>query len=524
MKLKYYYVRRGEELFGPAKPNQLIDAATNGIIRPTDEISLNRDGPWQLALTCVEFGFDDRSRSYIVWEGIERHGPYTLLQMYEMMEHGDADWNTNVADIDGRMTKLGQLLQLPAPKDSAVSEMSQHSDNVPIFKEIVPPTSIETTPEDIPSEPPEEQPPKDRELDLQMIEALLREEQTAKPTQSTRSAEKKLPPRRQRKQRRPKKRQESQPSAKSRSQQSPSTTHELTFSNSIRKAVRSPQFERRYQILAMAISLFASVYIFLSSLLISQYIVRVFFLTIEVFVPFESSTEVLQESDLILAGIALVCLTGELLLPLFSMIKAETDFRLWAILTAFAALICQAVDSTQLVSLTTLVKFLCVAAGILIAGGGLAITYLTQHRQWTIGGLLVSLATLGVSLMLGMLSTTDTLILEIDQLPPTLTGNIWPAFLIGFCLLGILLPVPMYVLRMISTQTDRSTKTYLHTWWWGIIGGSIFCLASIGLIAGTVGPRFLNLPISLFPIMLGTVIISLLQSLLWLLHPARVLR
>ncbi|MBD3673700.1 MAG: hypothetical protein HUJ26_09275 [Planctomycetaceae bacterium] len=527
MKLQYYYVRRGEELFGPAKPNQLIEAASRGVIHPTDEISLDRDGPWHLALTCVEFGFDDGSSSYIVWEGIERHGPYSLLRLYEMLEYGEARWETNVADVDGRMTKLGLLLQLPAPKEGTLSENQQLSDQVPTFVEIVPPSALKPSPpNDRPQRQPlkEEEPPLEEVSDLQTLEALLKEERIAESTKSLSSTEKKLPPRRHRTRPRRKQRKTEASPPKKRSQSSSSLSQKLTFSPSLRKTARTPEFEQSYKLVAFAITLLTSSYLFVTSLLISRYVVRIFFLAIEVFVPFESSAESLQESDLVLAGITLVCLVGELLLPLFFLIKADADFRLWAVVTLFGALLCQAFDTTQLAGLTNLARLICVASGILITGGGLWMAYLVRDQQWLTFGILTSLTSLSLALWLAMLSLSDVLTVKVDQVPPALTGNVVPIVLTALCLLGILLPVPLYALRMISTQTDRSTQAYLNAYWWGFLGGSIVCLMCVGFLSGTIGPRFLSLPIALFPLASGTVLAGLLQSQLWLLQPARSLR
>jgi hypothetical protein len=524
----YYYVRRDEEVFGPALPRQLIVAAEKGIILPSDELANSRDGPWYCAATCVELWenedeeTDEANECFIVWEGTERSGPFSKRQLQVLLDSDHLSPNTYVADIDGRLTQLGSVLGITNRTEVAAS---LHTESQESTQQTSAPKSQERSPtkkrsrkkrsrkktKETRKEPRRKSPTDSQQLALQ---ELLAAELAPPPLTSDRDAE--------------------TAGAETRQQSPPRTTkdsasgspRELTFIKTLRSRVRSQSFHQAYLLISILLAVQSAIYLVAVGVLTTEFLARISTLAIAVFAPFGSEVEQLQETDLAFAGISSVLLCAELLLPLFFLIRVDADFRLWATATLVGVIVGIAMTAEGLTGIGTAARWAIVVCGFGIAAGGLLITWLTPAQsRWMFLGLAVSAITAGGACYLGLVGGNEGLTFELVSLPPYLKGESIPMLIAtGLSLLAVWLPIPVYCLHMLSTQADDSTRSYIsfHLGKLCVLGFvGLFCVGFLGIGSD---PRYLSVPLAMLAMTLGAVICALSPPVMWLLQPDYVVR
>lgn len=519
--LRYFYVRRRDEIYGPATANQLIKAAREGAIRASDEIAISSEGPWRSASTCIELGFrqpspsatenngggdsdpainrveDDDAESLFVWEGYHRRGPISMAQLRLLFEWEQVTLDTKVSDPDGRLTTAGIVLKLveePAPASAA--KPAAPSDPRPA--ETVPPVERSQT---VPKKPPPA-PSRRKQQQIQHsfpdLEVLVQMERKSVAAEST---DEKTP------------RQDQNVRSES-----------LALRRSLRQVVNSDSFLLAYNALAVCLSIEAAVYLIGACSLSGLYLTRLFILSMEVFIPFESAPEHLVGNDLMLAGVGLTFLFCEILLPLFFLYKADLDLRL-TLLASLAGLgLSQLLNFDQLAAWGSFFRWVLAICGIATAGIGVWIVSLNARGRLLSFALTAAIVTACSAALLIVFGASEVLEVQLDRLPPTLRGSGLNCVLIALSLLGQWLSLPLLCAWMISAQTDESTQEYLRGYIiTGVILGTLGLL-SLGFLIGEPGIRFASIPLSLLPFVAGAVMCSFLQSLMWYLHPAYSLR
>lgn len=540
----YYYLRRDGEVYGPAVPSQLIAAAGKGIIQPSDELSTSRAGPWRSAGTCVDLwvhtshDVETDEEIFIVWEGPQRHGPFSRRQLHALLENDQLSPNCYVADEHGRLTPLGRFLGI-VEGSHAISPARKNSSDLPVLAADPAPTQkTDQTP--VPSDsteisaridetvvPPAVPPqieisqkknkrrPKRRTTrDSQKIamDRLLREELSRPPLSPAMPAETKS-------------KRTSKPERKATRTdlEQPASTNpqQLRFIKTVRAGIRSKSFRQAYLLILVSVVIQAVLYLVTVNALITSYLVRTTSLAIEVFAPFGSDVEQLQESDLVFSGISAVCLCAELLLPIFFLIKSDADFRMWAIATGLGVIVSLSTNVEELMRLDSLLRGVSLMCGIGIASGGIWIaSRMPPNSRWMLAGLACSMSTAGGALYLSTVKASELLVTELGALPPVLRGESTVSLIpVGVALVALWLPVPLYCLQILSSQADESTHSYIK---YNL--GSAIVLAFVGLLGlGFLGAgpdvRYLSVPLAFLPMTVGSVICSMALPVMWILHP-----
>ena len=496
--LKYFYVKRQDEVYGPATVNQLIKAAHEGAVRPTDQISLSSEGPWRSAGTCIELGFrepippptdEDQEENLFLWDGYHRRGPISMAQLRLLFDWGQIALDSKISDTDGRLSTAGIALKLVDPP-------------LPVKQKTEPPEPVRS---DSPPEPlPKEQPPKlprhkkrKAQPTYPDLDVLVRMERTA--VAASESTEENPHPS---------------------EQDAGNTTGRLLFERSTRELVNSNEFQVAYTTLAVIISIETAVYLLGICSLSGAYLTRLLKLSMEVFVPFESAPEHLVGNDLMLAGLGLVCVCCELLLPLFFLYKADLDYRLCLVAILIGVIVSQVLAPKQLAGCGEFVRWILVICGIASAGVGVWIVFLKSHSRIFTFGLTAAGITAVSAILLMVIDTTAILDLQIESLPPTLSASGPRTFVLALGVLGVWISLPLLCATLLYPHTDDSTQRFLNSY---LIKGSIlgtFGLVSLGFLIGQSDIRFSSIPLNLLPFVAGAVLCSVLQSLLWYLHPA----
>lgn len=493
--LKYFYVRRRDEIYGPATANQLIRAAREGAVRPSDEIAVNAEGPWRSASTCIELGFrqpapppddptaeddtdsvenavhDDDEENIFVWDGYHRRGPISMAQLRLLLDWDQIALDSKVSDPDGRLTTAGVILKLV-------------EEPVPAIEEPAPEPPVEKTPA-----PPPRRKKKQRQPSFPDLDVLVRmERESAALSESD---------------------EEKQESSSPRTGVGPN-----------RHLVKSRAFHLAYTCLSVFISIEAAVYLIGACSLSGIYLTRLFILSMEVFVPFESAPEHLVGNDLMLAGVGLICIFCEMLLPLFFLYKADLDVRLWLMASLVGLVLSQVLSIESLASCGIFLCWVFAICGIATAGIGVWIISLNPNGRLLGFGLTAVSVTAISAILLVFAGMSEILEVQIEKLPPTLRGSGMGSTIIALSLLGQWLSLPLVCVWIVYSHTDDSTQEYMRIY---LISGLVLSavgLLSLGFLIAEPEIRFASIPLSLLPFVAGGILCSVLQSMMWSVHPA----
>ncbi|HUG19890.1 MAG TPA: hypothetical protein VMM56_12980 [Planctomycetaceae bacterium] len=519
--LRYFYVRRRDEIYGPATANQLIKAAREGAVRASDEIAVSSEGPWRSASTCIELGFRqpsppateddgrdnsdpdidgveaDDAETLFVWEGYHRRGPVSMAQLRLLLEWEQIALDTRVSDPDGRLTTAGIVLKLvEAPAPASAEKPAAPPEPVPA--ENIPPIAHSLTAPEKPPPAPSRRTKKKAQQSFPDLDVLVQMERRSVAAEST---DEKTP-----------------------LQDQNVRSESLALRRSLRQTVNSDSFLLAYNALAVCISIEAAVYLIGACSMSGMYLTRLFVLSMEVFIPFESAPEHLVGNDLMLAGVGLTLIFCEILLPLFFLYKADLDIRLPLIAILAGLGLSQVLNVEQLAAWGTFFRWVLAICGFATAGIGIWIVSLNARGRLFTLGLTAAIVTTCSAALLLVVGAAEALEIQLERLPPTLRGSGLNCVLVALSLLGQWLSLPLLCAWMLSSHTDESTQEYMRSYFiTGVILGT-FGLLSLGFLIGQPVIRFASIPLSLLPFVAGAVMCSFLQSLMWYLHPAYSLR
>lgn len=533
-----FFVKRNDQLFGPATVDELVNAASTGLILPTDLIGPSVDGPWRDAGRCAELSFERQEAPVYFWEGELRRGPISLDQLSRLLEWNVIAYDTQAYSEPGGFTCVGELLGLkPTPDhrdgsgdnaDAAVDAASSAKvqtapiataetssrDGSDSCKTTTP--GSKTPQRDNPARESEKSPrrrsdkPQVKSSAPSRFELLIQMEQDAErddsPAQASRKRGKKQP----------------FPAGRSdvtgrrrRTQGDPS------YFRAVNLIFNSPSFAGSYRFFAIMLTIQAACFLAPFAAIAGTYFLRIVHLATE---TSGSAGGRLGAADRVEACFACAMIAAEVGLPLVFLIRDKLPVVCWAGATAAGLLMFPLISPNAAALLANVLGFVVLGCGVALAFALWSIAVLKWNVRLVVTFSVGAFATGALAGFLAVVRVSNMFRHHVDDLPPVLE-SIEPAssmVLLILCVQWIVGPV--LVGRILRENTNASTRRYIDS----RLRGAGICIAAAWLLhllcARPVEINFVSVPVVLLSWTALAIVASVMQSALWKLSPELIRR
>lgn len=283
--------------------------------------------------------------------------------------------------------------------------------------------------------------------------------------------------------------------------------------------VRSRVFRSGYSQIAILYALNAVIFCMGTTATAGLLLKRLMQLCASVFVPFESTAEVIEGEPLLLAGTALVFLVAQILVPLILLYR--DDCVLWHCAAAtFLGLLAGMVLRPEWVGMVFMVvRGSCFAFGLLICGIALWMNSETGDADTSAKLLIPVFITAFFVVALTVVDVSSLYIIRLTELSPRVRGTGLHVAVFALSLFVIHVAIPALFCSCIYSHAKPSVREFVNTQL--IVTAAIAVLggACLPLLVFPVKSDFLGIPAAMMPLVCANFLAVRTAPILWLLDP-----
>ena len=285
------------------------------------------------------------------------------------------------------------------------------------------------------------------------------------------------------------------------------------------KFIRRSSYSYAYKVICLVMLFNGLVFSLFSCATMGMFFKHLLRICVSVFIPFDSTGANIEGEPLLLAGLAFVFICGQLILPIWLLIRDDCVPWHGIGATVFGVLLGLVMKPEWLPSIFMLMRGAGVLSGMAVTGMTIWLISKARLPEVSLRLSVVAAVTAIGALLLTAVDVSQLLIVSMSDLSPGLSGSIIHISVFAISMYVIALSVPAGLLSFIYPEAPESVQNFMvrRSVTMSILG----LVGAVGLLCIAFPPQsdFINAPLMMFPLMAGNMLLITIPPLMWILQP-----
>ena len=284
--------------------------------------------------------------------------------------------------------------------------------------------------------------------------------------------------------------------------------------------IRRAFFSDAYRFICIIMLANATVFSIFSCATMGMFFKHLLRICVSVFIPFDTTGANIEGEPLLLAGLAFVFVCGQLILPVWLLIRDDCVPWHGIAATALGVMVGLAMKPTWLPSIFMMIRGAGVLSGFTVAATTFWLISKAKQPEISLRLSVAAGLTAAFSVIMCTVDVTQLLLVTMSELSPAVSGSTLHVGVLAVSMYVAALAVPITLLSFVYPEAPESVQRFLTQ---RLITAAILgVVGAIGLLWFAFPPKsdFVNAPLMMFPLMTGNMVLITIPPLMWILQPA----